>query len=191
MANCSQRESVLMKSCEGFATMCRGLGGASKGCQQTNAATTGDCECYGSVVTYVAETPGFCYVVDECGEPTVSRAPTCIADIGGIGCAGDEYTKCRYGASAEAFDACVEARQDEPCSCAYLYYQCMRTSAGCEEFIAQQACDDLVDSFLAAGYDPTSCNYLINCRCRSAAGRHRPRSWLLTAVVAGAALLIT
>eukprot|EP00756_Hemistasia_phaeocysticola_P044669 Hpha_TRINITY_DN18461_c0_g1::TRINITY_DN18461_c0_g1_i1::g.165419::m.165419 len=186
-ANCSTRESAMMGSCLTAERMCRGYGGTLSSCRKRETKNGGfvieaACDCFGNTAQYEysRDVPDHtvlvqesCYVLDECGEPPSRQSLGCRPDVSAASCIG-AYAACWYSSAGADYDACLSnsVSATERCNCSHYYYDCMRGPAQCEEFIAQQACDDIVDDYLAHGADPAHCNYLTHCRCNpSSTGR--------------------
>ena len=115
--------------------------------------------------------------------PETTYGSTCTPDVAGTTCSEEEYTQCRLHAESP-YTRCIEEHEragtpEAMCECVPKYYDCLRQYAGCEEFIAQGACDDLVDSFIERGTDPAVCNYLNRCRCRDAGEALQATLWLV------------
>ena len=196
--NCSLREHHMLTTCPLFSTMCRGLGGTSLGCTQTAGGVHASCACSDatrSVVAVTRDGPSACWLENDCGPPPPgsSRLP-CVAAVSGEGCNGEMYAQCRYGDGAAEYEACVAAATEPAarCECVPLYYACLLRTAGCEPYLAQHACDNLVDSYLDLGSDPAACNYRAHCRCvESAAARSAAEPRLAAAAVAMAAFVLS
>eukprot|EP01065_Artemidia_motanka_P006241 TRINITY_DN13054_c0_g1_i2.p1 TRINITY_DN13054_c0_g1~~TRINITY_DN13054_c0_g1_i2.p1 ORF type:complete len:246 (+),score=24.30 TRINITY_DN13054_c0_g1_i2:161-898(+) len=202
-ANCSKREAAMLRGCRSAGVMCRGYGGTLQSCTHRNTtrgyAVEAGCDCFGRVAMYEFHSEvradstiplDTCWVLDDCGDPPQRKGPECRPDVSGAACSSDDRSKCWYGSESGAYKSCLDAAGDSlnaRCNCSSLYYACMRNVAMCEEFIAQQACDDVIDDYLAAGADQPACNYLMHCRCNVDAAH---RSQGLSLAIAAASLLL-
>eukprot|EP00755_Sulcionema_specki_P022582 Sspe_Gene.76874::Locus_48016_Transcript_1_1_Confidence_1.000_Length_856::g.76874::m.76874 len=177
-ASCSIRERSKLASCTAFSVLCRGYGGSVDSCASESRGeyrrVTGVCTCHNSSVVYdyehIPRATGdgdvTCTVAGACGAPPTRSTLECREDVFRESCTSPEFTSCAEGEENRAYKGCIDegADLDAKCLCVTHTYRCLRDT-GCDELMIQQACDDKVDQFQAAGARPAVCNYLTLCRC--------------------------
>eukprot|EP01063_Lacrimia_lanifica_P017945 TRINITY_DN24924_c0_g1_i1.p1 TRINITY_DN24924_c0_g1~~TRINITY_DN24924_c0_g1_i1.p1 ORF type:complete len:246 (+),score=66.78 TRINITY_DN24924_c0_g1_i1:55-792(+) len=202
--NCSNRESMMLESCETFATMCEGYGGTVAECTATDRGDApgidtsygqdvatrlqhqpprvdAECVCHGGFMNYTQDGDGHCWLVGECASPPTPPDRQCQPYMQET-CMAEDYALCHSEGmpGMAAYRACLALHttlEDQCAQCLTHYYTCMQDTARCDRADAQLACDDLVDEFQAAGANASLCNYFSACRCASPAGVVQPAAW--------------